>query len=442
MANTVERQGTPAAGPETRAETQPPMVAIAVQGSFGHLPYAAGILDAIRAHNASAHRAIEFRAASGCVEMMSPLWLFLADPSGRTSIREPIVDDDATASPWAKIRIAPPVVRPDAWRSYFGGLIGAQRRWARACAELLVESASGQDMHEAAHSPAGAPSASPRCAVGGPTGATAEVIAAMQDLWMYSSGLPGQIAFNPLFIAERHAGLEALCRKSTGPTIFTNATRAEDLGEIYLYTGSDPSPAQLQRLRGKRAKRAVLRLTPDYFFASGARPPYILPIPVTVNGRTERWMEGAMRCNPPLTPLIDMGATHIVLLRFFCKDAREEPNNNGELNERFVDAIFNIPLQKEIESIEFNSQVAACISALPGGARASTGLPDRRPITLLDPGDAGNPAHCPAYIAFLNDELGALSHWDGLTHRRRGDMFDRGAEIGVELIRHLKPLLP
>lgn len=424
-------------------------IALALQGSFGHIFYAAGVLDAFRAHNrklrdapddASA-KAIEVELASGCVEMMTPLWLYLADQHGSKSLRDAVVADDPGVPLWARSRIAPPAVRPDAWRSYFSGLVKAQGRWAAAGLELLARSAHPHGMTEvlgdvlASSGAAGKSSAKS-------TAHAAELSAAWQDLCMYASGLPGQIAFNPLFVAEKEAGLEKLCGKRDGPTVFTNATRADDLGEIYLYSGTDPDPSQVRSMQGKSGKRQLLRLTPEYFFASGARPPYIDPVPVQVGGRTERWMEGAMRCNPPLTPLIDMGATHIVLLRFFCKDAKEEPNNNGELNERFIDAVFNIPLQKEIESIEFNSQVADCVGHVPAGATIAPGLRDRRRVHVLDPGDHGNRAHSASYTDFLHDELGALSHYDGLTAARRGQMFERGAQIGGELIRHLQEVLP
>lgn len=420
-------------------------VALALQGSFGHIVYAAGVLDAFRAHNRKLRetpdgppaKAIEIDIASGCVEMMTPLWLYLADQYAGNSLREFVVPDNFGEPLAAQLRIAPPAVRPDAWSSYFSGLLMAQGRWANAGLRLLAKSASRHGLNDAlrnlqAGGGAACINASQRQAP------FAEVNAAWQDLCMYASGIPGQIAFNPLFVAGKEEELEKICGTCQGPTIFTNATRAEDLGEIYLYTGSDPTTGQLQRMQGKTGKRTVLRLTPEYFFASGARPPYIAPLPVQVAGKTEHWMEGAMRCNPPLTPLIDMGASHIVLLRFFCKDAKEEPNNNAELNERFLDAVFNIPLQKEIESIEFNNKVAQ----IPAAAKSGQGLPRRSAVHIIDPGDHSNSGHCLSYTDFLHDDLGTLSHYDGQSAARRAEMFDCGVEIGRELICHLQPLLP
>lgn len=424
-------------------------VALALQGSFGHIVYAAGVLDAFRAHNLAVQqtpgqrtaKAIDIKFASGCVEMLTPLWCFLANPSGDRSLRADVVDDNFS-EPWpAQLRIAPPAVRADAWVSYFSGLLNAQGRWGAAWLNGLARSTGRRD-RAAALGGAAAGKIPPGPSPGKQTAPDVELDAAWQDLCVYASGIPGQIAFNPLFVAGKQDTLENICGRATGPTIFTNATRADDLGEIYLYSGSDPDSGQLKAMRGKTGKRQVLRLTPEYFFASGARPPYIAPVPVLVGGRKQHWMEGAMRCNPPLTPLIDMGATHIVLLRFFCKDAKEEPNNNAELNERFLDAVFNIPLQKEIESIEFSNKVARCGELMRAQGLVCEDLPPRSEVHLIDPGDRRNHGHCPGYVDFLHDDLGTLSHYDGLTAGRRAEMFDRGVEIGHQLIHHLQPLLP
>lgn len=437
-----------AAAPET-APGAKYKVALALQGSFGHIVYAAGVLDAFRAHNRSvrenpehqAAKAINIELAAGCVEMLTPLWLYLADQQGDLSLREKVVNDNFS-EPWvAQMRIAPPGVRADAWGSYFSGLLNAQGRWGAAWLKQLSPSPRRRASEGALGQAVDQDLANDR-SPGKYLAPGAELSAAWQDLCMYWSGIPGQIAFNPLFVAGKEDELENFCATTRGPTLFTNATRADDLGEIYLYSGSNPNPGQMQAMQGKAGKRQVLRLTPEYFFASGARPPYIAPVPVRVGGRTEHWMEGAMRCNPPLTPLIDMGATHIVLLRLFCKDAKEEPNNKAELDERFLDAVFNIPLQKEIESIEFNNKVARCGELIRSKDLVCEDLPHRREVHLIDPGDRNNRGHCPGYTDFLHDDLGTLSHYDGLTAGRRAEMFDRGTQIGRHLIHHLQPLLP
>jgi hypothetical protein len=440
MAKTSKPNAAPAAAAKAK-------VALALQGSFGHIVYAAGILDAFRAHNRSVrktpgHRgakAIDIAFASGCVEMLTPLWRYLAAPDGDQSLREMVVDDNFSEPLAAQVRVAPPAVRVDAWSSYLSGLLNAQGRWGAA---WLKRTSTGSLRHDLARAIGPAADGEGGHCPGKRGAPGVELNAAWQDLCMYASGIPGQIAFNPLFVAAKEDELDQVCSADTGPTIFTNATRADDLSEIYLYRGSDPEPGQLAAMRGKTGKRQVLRLSPEYFFASGARPPYIAPVPVLVKGRRQHWMEGAMRCNPPLTPLIDMGATHIVLLRFFCKDAKEEPNNNAELNERFLDAVFNIPLQKEIESIEFNNQIARCGELMRSKNQVCEDLPRRSEVQLIDPGDRDNRGHCASYTDFLHDDLGTLSHYDGLSARRRAEMFERGVQIGNQLIHHLLPLLP
>ena len=403
---------------------RPPRVALAIQGSFGHIDYAAGLLDAFRAHNhavqgshgAGAGKPLEIVAASGCVEMLTPLWLYLADQKSKDSLRATVLEADKHLPPWARQRIAPPGVRKDAWRGYLAGLMEAHSRFAAAGLQLMSRT--------------------------GGTAATAELSAAWQNYCMFGSGLPGQLAFNPFFTASKAAGLEALCASETGATVFTNATRARDFQEIYLYAGAAPNAEQQRALTGQRQQRQALRMTPEYFFASGARPPYIAPMPVTVEGQTEHWMEGAMRCNPPLVPLIDMDATHILLIRFFSKDVREEPNNHAELNERFLDAIFSIPLQKEIESIELNNHIARCMAEVPADAPLAESLRKRREVTILDPADGNNVAASPAYIEFLSEELTALSHYDGQSPARRAQLFERGFQIGQQLIMDLQAHLP
>jgi predicted acylesterase/phospholipase RssA len=369
------------------------------------------------------------------------LWLYLADQNAKDSIRPSILNGDKSLSLLAQQRIASPVVRPDAWSSYFSGLVNAQSRYTSASLQYLTHtfkphglSASLQESLQLATGDNSGRTSS--------TGVTAEYTAALQDILMYGSGLPGQIAFNPLFTKEKKVQLDQFFAREEGPTTFTNATRASDLEEIYLYSGAEPDKEQHTSMTGHKAKRKVLRMTPEFFFASGARPPYIAPMPVTVEGKTEHWMEGAMRCNPPLVPLIDMEATHILLIRFFSKDCREEPNNNSELNERFLDAIFNIPLQKEIESIELNNNIARTLRMLPDDAPIEDRLRNRREVTVLDPADGSNHAASPHFIKFLNEELNALSHFDANIPARRAQMFDRGFQIGKLLIQDLQKHLP
>lgn len=438
MAGTQTRKQAPhttpkANGGDSNAHLAAPRIGLAVQGSFGHIVYAAGILDAFRAHNhkAPADQRLEFPLASGCVEMLTPLWLFLSEPNGGTSLRDAVVKDDFLTPWWVQNRIAPPGVRADAVTSYIKGLGQASKRLSMAYQECLVRAFRLAGSRAAFHGDMDTLTETAMQTIN-------ELNAAWQDIATYSSGIPGNIAFNPFFMAWKSGDLEKCCAGNHTGTVFTNATRAETLDEVYLYSGDDPDAAQFENLRGSRHQREVRRLTPEFFFASGARPPYIAPIPVETENGTEYWMEGAMRCNPPLNPLVDMGATHIVLLRFFCKHPAQEPNNNGELNERFLDAIFNIPLQKEIENIEFRnklSEIAQSHAELAAKSRA---------VKIIDPGDPDAPESrkpCPAYLEFLSENLGTLSHYDGLTSVRRAEMFDAGFAIGRQLVSYLRDQL-
>jgi len=406
-------------------------IGLAVQGSFGHIDYATGILDAFRAHNhearAGGKKTLNIATGSGCVEMMTPLWIYLAGQNSETSMRNSVLNEDASLPLLAQSNLAPPTVRADAWSNYFNGLIGAQNRLAAAGFKMLSQSFSANSIKKTLLPELATEAAVALDApIAKSNSASAELTTATEEMLMYGFGLPGELAFNPFFTSAKKAALVKQYADTTAPTLFSNATRSEDLQEIYLYCGAEPDKAQKKTLAGKGEKREVLRLTPEYFFASGARPPYIAPMPVTIAGKTEHWMEGAMRCNPPLAPLIDMGATHIVLIRFFSKDNRDEPHNNAELNDRFLDAMFNIPLQKEIESIALNNQFVQCLDEIEDKTSIPANLRQRREVKLLDPADTNNFAHSAAYTDFLSKDLNALSHYGTSNPALREQMFDRG----------------
>jgi predicted acylesterase/phospholipase RssA len=417
-------------------------IVLAVQGSFGHIFYATGMLDAFRAH-LSAHngalpaessRRITFDAGSGCVEMLMPLSLFLNNQNASNSFSDVVLNSDNGLSPLARESLAPQSVRPDAWKDYFSGLIHAQYRWTEAGMNLAMHAGSQHAL--TAFSPrsdeAGG-SSSPKNVA-----AVAKMTTAIEELAMYGFGLPGQYAFNPLYVAGKKPQLDKLFSATTGPTVFTNATQADDFSEVYLYSGAAPNAEQEKALSGVTRPRQLLRLNAEYFFASGARPPYFAPMPVSVNGKTQHWIEGAMRCNPPLTPLIDIGATRIVLIRFFAKDHHVEPHNNAEMNDLFLDAVFNIPLQKEIESIELNNKLAQYKAHVPDQAELPENIRNRREITILDPADRTNQAFSPAYNDFLTNELDTLSHYSMGNRQLQEQMIARGREIGAALITHLQ----
>ena len=234
---------------------------------FGHVDYATGILDAFRAHNFKANKSgaatLPIHAASGCVEMLTPLALYLAAQDAKESMCDPVLVECYRKLPLlAKISLLPPSVRPDAWTNFLSGWFNSQQRWTEALVKLAARTSAAQLFKESLEATANAPTAQH----GDACEARANMTAATEDLIAYISGLPGAVAFNPFLIAAKEADLEQQFGAPAGPTIFTNATRADNFDETYLYFGSDPSPAEQKTLRGAANRRQLLRLTPEYFF--------------------------------------------------------------------------------------------------------------------------------------------------------------------------------
>ena len=281
-------------------------IGLAVQGSFGHMFYALGVLEAIREHNASpnSHKK-HFTCASGCVEMLLPLLMFTKDQNSPKSFRSEVHKPNLPIPPLLPAQLD----------------MGSWAKWA----ETLTQS-----------------------------------VLAPGKLFESFFGPPGNLIFNPAFEQEMAPKLSELMIATEVP-VFTNATNATDFSEIYLYASKEPlAPSHLEALIGeedKKPKRQVLLMTPELYFASGARPPFLAPIGVAIDGKRQYWMEGAMRCNPPLNPLIKTGADRILLLRFFTKNRTNmnqnywAAENEAALLERYLEAIFTIPLEKEIEQI-------------------------------------------------------------------------------------------
>jgi hypothetical protein len=196
----------------------------------------------------------------------------------------------------------------------------------------------------------------------------------------------------------------------------------------------------------------------DKFFASGARPPTIAPITVKPDAYTESWMEGAMRCNPPLNPLIDAEANHIFLLRFFAKNGSPgtdvdhlpawHADNGAQMQERFLDAVFSVPLEKELETI-------AAVNHLYEKLRTAAGYTDQQqmalaelvgdPINFSDPAsgllrtlpdDDGLYEHREnSFATFVRDELDLMSHFECLNPMLRESMFARGEQLGAAMLK-------
>jgi predicted acylesterase/phospholipase RssA len=416
-------------------------VALAVQGSYGHVYYATGMLDAFRAHN---HRAAKSNqplicmdAGSGCVEMLSPLYFLLSQQSAEKSLLESLNEEVAALPLIAQTLLLSAGIRPDAWQNAMRGLLATQWQFGDALTKLMAHKCEWPLLKDVLENAFNSPKAVRRRG----KDANATMTRATEELLMYWSGLPGMLAFSPFFMAATTGGLAKRYMSYDGPTIFSNATSASDLEERYLYYGKVPSSAQKNTMSGTTRPRRVLKMTPEYYFASGARPPYIAPMPVDVEGKIEYWMEGAMRCNPPLTPLIDIGATHIILLRFFSQEKPPQPDNSAQLNDRSMDMMFSIPLQKELESIRLNNHLAACIQHVPNNESLPASIQQRRHVHILDPADKNNPAYLKEYEQFVNDDLNALSHYASADTALQGEMFERGREIGEAVVARLLYLL-
>lgn len=416
-------------------------IALAVQGSYGHVFYATGMLDAFRSHNHHAKKnnkpPIHAFAGSGCVEMLSPLYFLLEDQADVTSLIQPLKAEIAALPLIAQSTLLSAGMREDAWKNCVNGLLATQWQFGDALSKLMAHKFEWPLLKEALENILNTPK-SGRQLQGDPT---ATFTRATEELLMYWSGLPGLLAFNPFFMAATSGNLASRYESYDGPTIFSNATRASDLEERYLYYGKTPDEGAKTKMRGTERHRSILKMKPEYFFASGARPPYIAPMPVEVDGQIEHWMEGAMRCNPPLTPLIDMGATHIILLRFFSLERLQQPNNYAQLSDRSMDVMFSMPLQKELESIRLNNHLAACIPHVPNFDTLPASIKQRRHIHVLDPADKNNPAYVPEYEQFINNDLNALSHYAGFSTALQDEMFGRGAEVGKAVVARLLYLL-
>jgi len=128
-----------------------------------------------------------------------------------------------------------------------------------------------------------------------------------------------------------------------------------------------------------------------------------------------------MRCNPPLNPLVDMGASQILLIRFFAKDIAAVPiDNEAELFNRYYDAVFTAPLEKELDFIE-----------AVNGLVAKNGANGKKSVRIFDPSQ-----EVPAFKKFLEDELDCLSHYEAADAGLWTDMFEKGVRAGRAIAQH------
>jgi len=204
--------------------------------------YALGVLAAFQ------EQRVPFTAASGCVEMLLPLWLYFNKPS----IDIGSYVSTALSTPPSMPNIIPAMLDPRTWINYF---------------ESVAES------------------------LGPPPD--------IRKLASNSFGPAGLFMFNPLYFhGEAGQQFETLMSQVTVP-IFTNALDAATFDEVYLYSGELPSEKVKKEIigrQGAKGRRRLERLTVDRFCASGTRPPFLAPAKVRTDSGEERyWTEGAMR---------------------------------------------------------------------------------------------------------------------------------------------------
>jgi predicted acylesterase/phospholipase RssA len=339
-------------------------IAIALQGSFGHKYYALGIMCGLEeALNESKMR---FAAGSGCVEMLLPLWLYFQKNDQR------------------KVAI----------RDYFSKILDAGP-------SLIPAIIPGYDLASLLNY--GKSVFNPQ---------QLSLRHALANCW----GPPGGLTFNQYYFNGAVGEEFERLMNSVDAPVFTNALNARNFQEIYLYSGTLPGEKH-QKILGKKGRdnrRHLIKLSLQEFIASGSRPPFFAPMRVQCNGTVQCWMEGAMRCNPPLNPLIDVGASQILLIRFFAKETTEpEVDNEPELFNRYLDSIFTAPLEKELELIE-----------MVNGFIAKSGPDGKRPVEVLDAIE-----DVKDFQRLVQDELDCFSHFQ-FADLKWESMFERGVTAG------------
>ena len=345
-------------------------VGIALQGSFGHKYYALGILNGLQKE---LPEQIQFAAGSGCVEMLLPLWLYL----NKDRIRIPGYFSQMLAAGQPLQPAILPGYAPESLSNYGQSVLNGFLRpfnFRHAIATL--------------------------------------------------SGPPGGLTFNQLYFSgEAGRELERLMRNVEVP-VFTNALDARTFQEIYLYSGplEQEQKNRILGSKGKQRRRQLVELTLREFMASGARAPFFAPIRVErSDGSVQYWMEGAMRCNPPLNPLIDVGISKILLIRFFAKETAEaQIDNEAELLNRYFDTVFTAPLEKELDFIETINHIVE--------KKGSSG---KKHVEILDPSSCVT-----EFKDLLQNELDCLSHYQAADRGLWHDMFEKGSVAGRAIARY------
>lgn len=367
---------------------------LAIQGSFGHRYYALGLLRAFQEYNQrNPKQKIQFTAASGCVEMMWPLWLYLGDHDIEEYFEREIEQYfDHLVNP----KLVPNFDISESWNK----IVALNSKFWCDPGKFF----NGNDSESMMRS-------------------FADLVPA------------GMIKFSEKFLNKNSEDFDRLCHSVKVP-VFTNALNAEDLKEIYLYSG--PLKSDLDDLRGKikladgdvERKREVYKLNMEKYYASGARPPYIAPMEVNLASsetgsgepQKERWMEGAMRCNPPINPLIDEGAERILLIRFFAKEklGGGTMKNHLDLEDRMLETMFSAPLEKELEMIRALGET-------------------KGHIEIIDPTNSkslfnGEPMRVHEFADFVSCKLDYFSHHEAAMVSNWRKMFAVGKTVGNAIL--------
>ena len=370
---------------------------IALQGSFGHEIHALGIMSGMleEFNRQIKNPKVNFVAGSSTVEMLVPMLLFFNSKSKvkpdnyQTIIEEHFKTEEANIF------------------KYFSNMTWNSRILAK-CDPIEYWEQVMESIRTHPYSP-------------------------MLLLHFLPSGV---FEFNHTFIESmRNALTQLFSGIQTDKVVFTNMSNYKTLEETYLYCGT-LSPKEKTVMQGKPVKRNVLPLNVDNFFASGARIPYFLPAPL---GK-DYYMEGALLCNPPLSPFIDLKSkpNKILLIRFFQKKMKKLREIKGsDLMERYLEVNFTAPLEKELYTIgKINEMVKRC----PG--LKVEDKEDRqkayRQISIFDPAN-DDPINETAPLDLrrgikefqkLVDTLDAFSHYDQAYYFKLETMFDEGAIIG------------
>ncbi len=352
-----------------------PKIGLAIQGSFGHEFYATGIMQAFQAYGYEHGKRPQFAVASGCVEMLAPMLLyFYQDESGRG------IDIDTHFQ--------------DSLRDY-----------QQMTTPRIILNMDYVNLQPALKTPQ-------------------QIWTALQrgnfywDLFKVFSP-NGIYEFNPAFISLMRERLPNFFAHASIP-VFTNMVDVQNLDEVYLWCGNtEIEKKYMEKLKGSKDRR-VEKLDVDSFFASGARPPYFAPRAYGEN----YFMEGAMRANPPLSPLLDLDADEILLLRFFAKNRATGKITNGiDLSERYLEVIFSAPLQKEIEMIQ---SINRLLEKNPDLSSLKT------QVKILDATDEQEGV--PAFRALVENQLDFFSHFEAVNLEKKVKMYNTGQKVGQAIL--------